>query len=83
MTTYPSRDPHKVWMWNNTYPPAFGDNGADPFFSQYDIDDGDPATNTSTYVIEDTNLYVRAPQSGDIIDISSYTALAYLHPWRA
>ena len=78
---YPGYDMHWAWMWSN-----YSNGGA---MSWYNYD-----TYTDVFVIEDTNLFMHAPQSGDpsvypglqkatpLDAVYPYNPLAYPHPWR-
>jgi hypothetical protein len=69
LTKYPGYDQHRIWIYNNLR------NGS-PIRSAQFAYAADP-----TFIVTNTNLFFRAPQSGDLIH--PYTALPYPHPWRS
>lgn len=71
VSAYPGMDMHRLWYWDNML-----DAGEITGLSNQNAQD-------ANYIVIGTNAYNREPESGDIIDISSYTPLVYPHPWRA
>jgi hypothetical protein len=68
LTTYPGYDQHRYWFHNNLR------NGVNVTNLSF-VNAAD-----STFIVTNTNVFFRMPQSGDII--YPYTALTYPHPWR-
>lgn len=69
LQSYPGYDQHRIHIWNNTL------DGA-PITDWHTSDPDD-----QTFIIEETNLFFRAPEAGDLLE--GYQPLSYPHPWRA